>query len=927
MRCSVAGLASLIGWLLLGLVPHGAQAQIMSVDLGHEFFKVALMRQGVPLEIVLNPHSKRKTTTAVSYMESSRIFGDDALAHQGKAPSKVPMFFHGLLGHNFTAEDIKIGGKWWEKFGLGNKFYQYNLDYEAERGQPQFVLAEGAEGTSDGEEVLASVFFAAKQMAEASGEGTPINVRDLVVTMPSDATLRQRQAIVAAGEIAGLRVLTLVHEVSAFAVHRAVDFTPEKGNTELMLFFNMGSRKAEVSVVKFESKSAGMVAGRMAPVVTVLGSAIDRNLGGHLMDLKIAEAMLKKFQEKHPKLAAGIVENPRALRKLLSQAQKTKAVLSANQVAPFIVESLYEDTDFQATITREDFEEMCKDMLDSLTVPINKALEAANVTMAEIQHVEVVGGGWRVPKVKQMLTDFIESSNDKKLLLGNHLNGEEAGALGAALVAANSSSSFRVKKIFFSDISQHEYAVQVVSLDGSWEKNITTLYPAGSVLGQKKKLAFQLEEDFAIRLFENGILLHEYSFTGLTELMQGKWKDYNASGPVKISATVPLEHSGLIEVKVPTATIEELYWVNVTKEKPKKNATKSDNETKDSSTENDMDAENKTEDPSEEATGDEAAASDDNASTAEDEPEVTFKQKKRKHEKKLALKRKDFLPLPLTEDQIAERKKKLDARAKAEAEVAAVAGMKNELEAAIYGSRDKLDRDDIIKVSTEAQREEVIKLATDLEEWMFEPGHTKSDYEAKLLSLQGLLEPMEERAMELEARSDLDEKVTERLQEIRDMRDVIAKDMPWVNANKTEAATKKMEDFEEWWKKKVAQQESLPLHEAPAYLAKEVTEKLSSLHSAWDKLKKTKKPKEKKEAKKEKSTSTDESKDKKAEDKAEEPELSNDPEVLEKEIAALREKKSAAVENEEYDEANALKVQEQKMVKHLEKLKSEKTEL
>ena len=155
MRCSMAGLASLIGWLLVGLVPHGAQAQIMSVDLGHEFFKVALMRQGVPLEIVLNAHSKRKTATAVSYMESSRIFGDDALAHQGKAPAKVPMFFHSLLGHNFTAEDIKIGGKWWDKFGLGNKFYQYNLDYEAERGQPQFVLAEGAEGTSDGEEVLA----------------------------------------------------------------------------------------------------------------------------------------------------------------------------------------------------------------------------------------------------------------------------------------------------------------------------------------------------------------------------------------------------------------------------------------------------------------------------------------------------------------------------------------------------------------------------------------------------------------------------------------------------------------------------------------------------------------------------------------------------------------------------------------------------
>jgi molecular chaperone DnaK (HSP70) len=49
----------------LGL--NGVNGQIMSVDLGHQFFKVALMRQGVPLEIVLNAHSARKTTTAVSF--------------------------------------------------------------------------------------------------------------------------------------------------------------------------------------------------------------------------------------------------------------------------------------------------------------------------------------------------------------------------------------------------------------------------------------------------------------------------------------------------------------------------------------------------------------------------------------------------------------------------------------------------------------------------------------------------------------------------------------------------------------------------------------------------------------------------------------------------------------------------------------------
>mmetsp|Transcript_141604 Transcript_141604/g.394741 ORF Transcript_141604/g.394741 Transcript_141604/m.394741 type:complete len:920 (+) Transcript_141604:85-2844(+) len=910
--------------LLAAWLWQASQAQIMSVDLGHEFFKVALMRQGKPLEIVLNSHSKRKSSTAVSFFESIRVFGDDALGHQGKAPAKVPMFFHSLMGRNYTGEDVKETGKWWADFGLGDKFYSYKLGYNEERGVPTFLLAEGND--TEPEEVLAHILQAARKMTEASSEGKA--VRDLVVTMPSDASLRQRQAVVSAGEIAGLRVLTLVHEGSAFAVQRAVDFQPEKGNSELILFYNLGSRKAEVSIVRFESRSAGMVAGKTAPVVTVLGSAIDFGIGGHLMDLKIADSMLKKFQEKNPKLADGIVGNPRALRKLLSQAQKTKAILSSNKVAPFIVESLYEDTDFQTTIKREDFEEMCKDMFARLTDPIDKALKIANATMPDIQQVELVGGGWRVPKVQELLSEFFEAQAQKKLPLGQHLNGEEAAALGAALVAANSSSSFRVKKIFFTDITNHEYAVQVVSLKGEWEKNVTTLYPLGTPLGGKKKLTFNLEEDFAIRVFEDGVFVSEYTVTGITEVLSGKWKEYNMTGSPKISVSVPLEMSGILEVKSPLATVEELYWVNVTKEKPKANATKA-NTTQDNGT----DAGNATEDeeaakPEEEAqtakeeNATEADRNDSSNGTAE-EVEVVQKQKKRKHEKKLTVKRMDFKPVPIKEERISELKAKLEAIEKQEEDVLAVAGMRNELEAAIYGSRDKLERDDIIKVSTEEQRAEVTKLGTEYEEWMYESGATKTDYEQRLTSLQGLLGPMEERALELESRPDVVEQVTDALDDMKKTQAHVEKNMSWVNPNKTQAAAKKLTDFEEWWQKKKTQQDGLPLHEAPAFTKKDVVERLSKVQKEWEKLKKTKKPKEAPKAKASKNQTDGDAKASAKEEEA----LPSDPAEVEKEIAAVREKKASAVENEDYDTADKLKQREKSLQKHLEKLKAEKSEL
>merc|ERR1719482_1050943 len=287
------------------------------------------------------------------------------------------------------------------------------MSYDEDRGVPLFSIGETL---MSGEEVLANLLYFAQTLASEHCEGKP--VKEAVITVPSTANLRLRQAIVAAAEITGLKVLALVHESAAAAVQRAVDYQPEKEQVEHILFYNLGSRKAEVSVVRFSSRAAGMVAGKTAPVVTVLGSAVDYKIGGHLFDLKIASAMLKKFQDKHPKLADGIAKNPKAQRKLMAQAQKTKAVLSANKQSPFIVESLYEDTDFQASIKREEFETMCKDLFDRITTPIETALKTANLTMEDIQHVELVGGGWRVPKVQQILTEFIEKGTQKKLPLG-----------------------------------------------------------------------------------------------------------------------------------------------------------------------------------------------------------------------------------------------------------------------------------------------------------------------------------------------------------------------------------------------------------------------------------------------------------------------------------------------------------------------------
>jgi len=52
----------------------------MSIDVGSESLKVAIVSPGKPMEIVLNVDSQRKTPLAVGFRDGDRFFGEAALS-------------------------------------------------------------------------------------------------------------------------------------------------------------------------------------------------------------------------------------------------------------------------------------------------------------------------------------------------------------------------------------------------------------------------------------------------------------------------------------------------------------------------------------------------------------------------------------------------------------------------------------------------------------------------------------------------------------------------------------------------------------------------------------------------------------------------------------------------------------------------------
>lgn len=65
------------GLLLTKLISEAILAA-MSIDLGSQFMKIGLVKPGVPMEIVLNKESRRKTQTMVALRNGERFFGDVA---------------------------------------------------------------------------------------------------------------------------------------------------------------------------------------------------------------------------------------------------------------------------------------------------------------------------------------------------------------------------------------------------------------------------------------------------------------------------------------------------------------------------------------------------------------------------------------------------------------------------------------------------------------------------------------------------------------------------------------------------------------------------------------------------------------------------------------------------------------------------------
>uniref|UniRef100_A0A8C9RG91 Hypoxia up-regulated protein 1 n=1 Tax=Scleropages formosus TaxID=113540 RepID=A0A8C9RG91_SCLFO len=808
---------------------------VMSVDLGSEWMKMAIVKPGVPMEIVLNKESRRKTPVAVCLKENERLFGDGALGVSVKNPKVVYRYLQDLLGKRYDNPQVDLYRK---------RFPEHQLERDESRGTVLFKFSDDMQYSP--EEILGMVLNYSRGLAQDFAEQP---IKDAVITVPAFFNQAERRAVLQGAQMAGLKVLQLINGNTAVALNYGVFRRKDINSTaQNVMFYDMGSGSTVATIVTYQmvkTKDSGT-----QPQLQIQGVGFDRTLGGFEMELRLRNHLAKLFNEQK-KTKKDVRENPRAMAKLLKEAQRLKVVLSANVEHTAQVEGLLDDIDFRAKVMRSEFEELCADLFKRVPGPVQEALNSAEMSMEEIEQVILVGGATRVPKVQEILLKAVGKEE-----LAKNINADEAAAMGAVYQAAALSKAFKVKPFLVRDAAvfpiQVEFTRETEEDEGvkTLKHNKRVLFQRMAPYPQRKVITFnRYTDDFTfyvnygdlsflsaedLRAF-GSLNLTTVKLTGVGKSFK-KHEDAESKG---IKAHFNMDESGvlLLDRVSPSLKCHSLilkyFLISSTDSLFNKiYASLQVESVFETIVEEKEEESTLTSTEKQEPVGEEKS---EEKKPSDEEVKPEDKDKKGKPQKKTKISEEIEVELEIndilnpTAEQIDSSKKKLQDLTDRDLEKQEREKSLNSLEAFIFETQDKMYQDEYQMVLSEDEKEEISTKLSEASSWMDDEGYTAGTKELKekLLELKKLCKSMffkvEERKKWPDRLAALDSMLNHSSFFLRSAKLIPEDDQIFTDVEL------RVEIWHTWKNETVAEQEKRSPTERPVLLSKDIEAKLALL--------------------------------------------------------------------------------------------------